>query len=86
MIYEVQNLSGAPLQFIAGTSADLYIGGNDNGTGIFIDGPRRFVGGTNTASLKMGGLQEFLSPRKPGEAADVAIPRGRVTGRAATGR
>ena len=75
VIYEVQNLSGAPLQFIAGAAADLYIGASDSGTGIFIDGPRRFVGGTNTSSQKVGGLQEFTLSRKPGEAADVPVPR-----------
>lgn len=74
VIYEVQNTSTAPLQFIAGTAADLYIDGDDSGTGVFIDGPNRFVGGTNAASRKVGGLQEVTLSRKPGETPDVPVP------------
>lgn len=76
VIWEVQNLSGAPLQFIAGTAADLYINGDDYGTGVFIDGPNRFVGGTNASSRKVGGVREVTLSRKPGsEATDTPVPR-----------
>ena len=63
------------LPFIFGTSADLYIDGSDAGTGVFIDGPNRFVGGTNSTSRTTGGIQEVTDSVLPGESARLAVPR-----------
>lgn len=63
------------IPFIWGTSADLYIDSSDSGTGIFIDGPNRFVGGTNSLSRTTGGIQEVTSSALPGEGSPLAVPR-----------
>lgn len=75
MTWQVTNASAEPLRFRSLFSGDLYVDADDSGVGVFIDGPRRFVGGTNTASRIAGGLEEILASRLPGENADTAVPR-----------
>jgi hypothetical protein len=41
-------------------AGDLYVNGNDHGTGVFLAGPPRFVGGQNQTSGVIGGFQEDL--------------------------
>ena len=76
VVWDITNVDGAmrTVPFIWGTSADLYIDGSDSGTGVFINGPNRFVGGTNSISRTTGGLQEVTSSRLPGEGTPTAIP------------
>jgi hypothetical protein len=76
VVWDITNVDGAmrTIPFIWGTSADLYIDGSDLGTGVFIDGPNRFVGGTNSVSRTTGGLQEVTSSLLPGESTPTVIP------------
>ena len=60
--WEVKNVSGAPLRFKALTAADFYFEGSDRGTGIFTQGPPRFVGGTNADTGRSGGFVEVGAP------------------------
>ncbi len=63
--YNVKNVSAGPLYFRAIYAADLFVSGSDQGSGVFLAGPPRFVGGQNTASGVLGGLQEVPSPALP---------------------
>lgn len=76
VVWDITNVDSAmrTIPFIWGTSADLYIDASDSGTGVFIDGPNRFVGGTNSVSRTTGGLQEVTSSRLPGESTSIPIP------------
>jgi hypothetical protein len=58
--YTVKNRAGVgtKLNFRAMYAGDLFINGNDHGTGVFLAGPPRFVGGQNTGSGVIGGFQE----------------------------
>ena len=56
----VRNSSGAPLEFKALVAADFFFDGSDRGTGIFTEGPPRFVGGTNADTGNSGGFEEVL--------------------------
>jgi hypothetical protein len=60
--WDVKNQSGAALRFKALSAADFYFEGSDVGTGIFTQGPPRFVGGTNADTGRSGGFIEILSP------------------------
>lgn len=60
--WDVQNTSGAPLRFKAIAAADFFFEGDDAGTGIFTQGPPRFIGGTNVDSGSSGGFVE-VSPQ-----------------------
>jgi hypothetical protein len=60
--WDVKNVSGAPLRFKAMTAADFYFEGSDVGTGIFTQGPPRFVGGTNADTGRSGGFVEIGAP------------------------
>jgi hypothetical protein len=53
------------IYFRAIYAGDLYVNGNDYGTGVFLGGPPRFVGGQNTASGVLGGFQEAPAPALP---------------------
>jgi hypothetical protein len=77
VVWDITNVDAGmrTVPFIWGTSADLYIDSSDSGTGVFIDGANRFVGGTNNISRTTGGLQEVTSSALPGEGAPLAIPR-----------
>jgi hypothetical protein len=60
--WDVKNVSGAPLRFKAMSAADFYFEGSDRGTGIFTQGPPRFVGGTNADTGRSGGFVEVAAP------------------------
>jgi hypothetical protein len=60
--WKVTNTSAAPLAFKAIAAADFYFEGSDRGTGIFTQGPPRFIGGTNADTGNSGGLEEVLGP------------------------
>ena len=56
--YGFTNVSSAPISFRVGELADLYVGANDSGNGVFAPGPPRFVGGRDPATGLVVGLQE----------------------------
>ena len=58
--WDVRNSSGAPLEFKALAAADFFFDGSDRGTGVFTEGPPRFVGGTNADTGNSGGFEEVL--------------------------
>jgi hypothetical protein len=62
--FNVKNVTspGTKIYFRAMYAGDLYVNGNDFGTGVFLGGPPRFVGGQNTASGVLGGFQEAPAP------------------------
>jgi hypothetical protein len=57
--YDIQNVSAAATSIRAGVLADLYVGNNDNGTGVISPVAPRFVGGRDEASGLVYGLQEI---------------------------
>ncbi len=63
--YNVKNMSGATIYFRAIYAGDLYVDGDDHGTGVFLGGPPRFIGGLNTGAGVIGGFQEAPSPALP---------------------
>lgn len=63
--WDVKNVSGSPLNFKAFTAADFYFDGDDYGTGIFTQGPPRFIGGTNTETGRSGGFEETGNADSP---------------------
>jgi Bacterial Ig-like domain (group 1) len=76
--FDVQNLTGQPpseqlnpdptgaaLKFHAIYAGDLLTDGSDFGTGLFLPGPPRFVGGQNTANGVLGGFLEAGLPSPP---------------------
>lgn len=67
--YDVQNVTGqtiaglttapaATLRFHAIEAGDLYVANSDSGTGLFLGGPPRFIGGQNTLTGTLGGFIE----------------------------
>ncbi len=77
VVWEITNIDpqGRTIPFIFGTAADLYLDSSASGTGVFIDGPSRFVGGSNSQSRTTNGLQEVTDSRLPGESAGTVVPR-----------
>jgi hypothetical protein len=63
--WDVHNTSAAPLAFKALAAADFYFEGSDRGTGIYTDGPPRFIGGTNADTGFSGGFAEVLGDIQP---------------------
>ncbi len=63
--YNVKNTSGSKIYFRAMYAGDLYVNGDDHGTGVFLAGPPRFIGGQNTGSGVIGGFQEAPAPALP---------------------
>ena len=66
--FDVKNVTSKPatkIYFRAMYAGDLYVNGNDYGTGVFLGGPPRFIGGQNTASGVLGGFQEAPVPALP---------------------
>jgi hypothetical protein len=63
--YTVKNTSGSTLYFRAMYAGDLFVNGADEGTGVFLGGPPRFIGGQNTGTGVLGGLQEEPGPALP---------------------
>jgi hypothetical protein len=76
--WDVTNGTGAALKFKALTAADFFFEGSDRGTGIFTQGPPRFIGGTNADTGNSGGFQEVLGSPSGSEAwsAYQALPFG----------
>jgi hypothetical protein len=58
VVWEVHNARGSAVHFKALAAADFYFDGSDRGTGIYTDGPPRFIGGTNADSGASGGFLE----------------------------
>ncbi len=56
--WDVDNTSGNPVKYKALSAADFYFDGSDRGTGIYTDGPPRFIGGTNSDTGNSGGFGE----------------------------
>jgi hypothetical protein len=63
--WTVENLSGAALKYKALAAADLFIDSSDVGTGVFTQGPPRFIGGTNADTGRSGGFVEAGAPSPP---------------------
>jgi hypothetical protein len=63
--FNVKNTSAGKIYFRAIYAGDLYVNGNDHGTGVFLAGPPRFIGGQNTGSGVIGGFQEAPEPALP---------------------
>jgi len=63
--WTVHNVTDAPLAFKALAAADLFFDGSDAGTGVYTDGPPRFVGGTNAQTGRSGGFAELLGASEP---------------------
>jgi hypothetical protein len=60
--YDVKNTATGPIYFRAIYAGDLYVGGNDFGSGVFEAGPPRFVGGQNAEDGAIGGFLEAGEP------------------------
>jgi hypothetical protein len=58
--FDVKNTSTETVYYRAIYAGDLFVNGNDVGTGVFLAGPPRFVGGQNQTSGVLGGFQEDL--------------------------
>jgi hypothetical protein len=65
--FNVKNITSPEVKiyFRAIYAGDLYVNGDDLGTGIFLGGPPRFIGGLNTGSGVIGGFQEVPAPALP---------------------
>jgi hypothetical protein len=76
--WDVRNGSMGTLHFKALAAADFYFDGSDRGTGIFTQGPPRFIGGTNADTGNSGGFAEVLgsSSASPGWSAYQALAYG----------
>jgi hypothetical protein len=69
--YDVKNITdrldpsdsnyNSAIYFRAMYAADLYVGGNDQGTGVFTGAASRFIGGRNPTSGVLGGFRELTS-------------------------
>ena len=64
--------------FKAFAAADFFFEGDDAGTGIFTQGPPRFIGGTNVDTGSSGGFVEVVGPTsgRSYQALDYAGPSG----------
>ena len=71
----VKNVSTGSLHYKALAAADFYFEGSDVGTGVFTEGPPRFVGGTNADTGRSGGFVEVPGP-SPAWSADQALAFG----------
>jgi hypothetical protein len=60
--WDVVNTSGSAVRFKALAAADFFFEGSDRGTGIYTQGPPRFIGGTNADTGRSGGFAEVLGP------------------------
>ena len=74
MRYEIQSRSGAAVAFRAGALADLSIAGDDSGTGVFVSGNPRFVGGRSRDGTTAGIVER--TPWLNYEAGDVGAVFG----------
>jgi len=71
--WDVQNTSGEPVNFKALAAADFFFEGDDAGTGIFTQGPPRFIGGTNLDTGGSGGFVEVTEGGLPAWSAYQAL-------------
>lgn len=55
---ELEAATSAPIRFHAIYAGDLYTNNNDYGTGVFLGGPPRFIGGQNVNTGVFGGFIE----------------------------
>lgn len=76
--WDVKNTFGSAINFKAMVAADFFFDGSDRGTGIYTQGPPRFIGGTNSDSGNSGGFEEVLgsSSGSPGWSAYQALAWG----------
>ena len=63
--WDVKNTSASPLALKALAAADFYFDGSDRGTGIYTEGPPRFIGGTNADTGNSGGFSEVTGGTSP---------------------
>jgi hypothetical protein len=63
--YTVENVTGkaggapsAPLYYHAIVAGDLFVANDDHGTGVFLGGPPKFIGGQNPNTGTLGGFVE----------------------------
>jgi hypothetical protein len=78
--WDVRNPNMGAVKFKALAAADFYFDGSDRGTGIFTDGPPRFVGGTNADTGNSGGFAELLGLGSPPWSAYQALAFGENPG------
>lgn len=76
VIWEVHNPTKSAVKFKAIAAADFYFDGSDKGTGIYTDGPPRFIGGTNADSGASGGFLEVTGSGWPPWSAYQALEFG----------
>lgn len=74
--WAVKNTSGEQVRFKALAAADFYFEGSDVGTGIYTDGPPRFIGGTNADTGMSGGFAEISDGVSPPWSAYQALEFG----------
>lgn len=58
--WNVHNGSSSAVRFKALAAADFFFEGDDAGTGVFTQGPPRFIGGTNADTGNSGGFEEVV--------------------------
>ncbi|HWF33699.1 MAG TPA: Ig-like domain-containing protein [Solirubrobacteraceae bacterium] len=58
LTYTVQNVGTEKLYFHAIVAGDLYVANDDHGTGVFLGGPPKFLGGQNPNTGTLGGFVE----------------------------
>lgn len=63
--WQVENTSGGNLSLKAMVAGDFFFDGSDRGTGVFTEGPPRFIGGTNADTGNSGGFVEVLTGSQP---------------------
>jgi hypothetical protein len=72
--WDVTHTSGGVRHIKVLAAADFYFEGSDRGTGIFTQGPPRFIGGTNADTGASGGFEEV--PATSAWSAYQALPYG----------
>jgi len=83
--WDVRNVSMGTVQYKAIAAADFFFEGDDAGTGIFTQGPPRFIGGTNVDSGSSGGFVEVSPAWTHYQALDFPTVWTKVQGAAANG-
>lgn len=74
--WDVHNDSSSTVAFKALFAGDFFFDGSDRGTGIYTDGPPRFIGGTNSDTGNSGGFAEVTSNGSPSWSAYQALEFG----------
>jgi hypothetical protein len=82
--WDVKNNDMGTLSFKAIAAADFFFEGDDAGTGIFTQGPPRFIGGTNVDSGSSGGFVEVSPAWSHYQALDYPTVWSKVQGAAAS--